>query len=257
LIKYSIITSLHNSKIFLDNYFVTIFCQKLLPDEIILIDDKNNPEDLEEIIKKKKIFFNFTKIYLIKNETNCGPSISLNKGLLLAQNNLIFRLDVDDLWSANHTFSMIAEYQKNPDYLIYANSLRKKSFLTNLKCDDYLINENHLIHSSWLINRNLCKNFRYHMLRPSIGLEDYFTLLYYSKNYKFFYNYINTVNYLNNPNSHGKISKKKKTYKKIRRKISLIFFKINIKNKNLLNICYFVFFKFGIIRFLIFIILYY
>ena len=146
MIKYSIITSLHNSKIFLDNYFITIFCQKLLPDEIILIDDKNNPENLEEIIKKKKIFFNFTKIYLIKNETNCGPSISLNKGLLLAKNNLIFRLDVDDLWSANHTFSMIAEYKKNPDYLIYANSLRKKNFLTNLKCDDYLINENHLIH---------------------------------------------------------------------------------------------------------------
>jgi hypothetical protein len=166
-------------------------------------------------------------------------------------------LDVDDLWSANHTSNMISLYQKNPNYLIYANSLRKKNFLTNLKCDDYLINENHLIHSSWLINRNVCKNFRYHMLRPSIGLEDYFTLLYYSKRFKFFFNYLQTANYLNYPNSHGKISRYNKKYNVIRKKISILFFKINTKKKNFLQLCHFIFFKFGIVKFLIFIFLYY
>jgi glycosyltransferase involved in cell wall biosynthesis len=257
LIKFTIITSLYNSKSFLDNYFRTIFSQKVLPDEIILIDDTNNPRNIDEIIEEKKEIFYFKKIYLIKNKSNLGPSISLNKGLLLSKNDLIFRLDVDDLWSANHTLNMISLYKQNPNYLIYANSLKNKDFLTNLKCDDYLINENHLIHSSWLINRNICKNFRYHMLRPSIGLEDYFTLLYYSKKYKFFFNYLQTVNYLNNPNSHGKNSRSNKKYNVIRRKISLLLFKINIKNKNFFQCFYFIFFKFGIIKFLIFIFLYY
>ena len=174
----------------------------------------------------------------------------------ICTNDLIFRLDVDDLWSPNHTLKMINVYNFNKSYLIYANSLRKKNFLINLKCDDYLINENHLIHSSWLINRNICKDFKYHMLRPSVGLEDYFTLLYYSKKYSYFFIYSQTVNYTNNIVSHGKISKKKKNYLKIRKKISKSFFFININIKSFFKKLDFIFFKFGLIKFLIFIILY-
>ena len=177
MMKFSVLTSLYNSEKFLDNYFKTIFQQKLLPDEIILVDDTKNPKNIIDIIDQKKKVYGFDQIHLIDNKINLGPAISLNKGIKFCRNNLIFRLDVD-LWSPNHTLEMIKAYKKNSSYLIYSNSLKKNSFLTNLKCDDYLINENHLIHSSWLINRNICKNFRYHMLRPSIGLEDYFTLLY-------------------------------------------------------------------------------
>jgi glycosyltransferase involved in cell wall biosynthesis len=256
LIKFSVVTSLYNSEKFLDNYFDTIFKQELLPDEIVLIDDTKNPKNLTEIIESKKKIYNFNQIYTIKNQINLGPAISLNKGIKFCKNDLVFRLDVDDLWNQNHTLEMIKTYNFNQGYLIYANSLRKKNFLTNLKCDDYLINENHLIHSSWLINRNICKNFRYHMLRPSIGLEDYFTLLYYSKKYKFFFIYSQTVNYISNIDSHGKISRKNKNYTRIRNRISKNFFFIKIKNKNFFEVLYFIFFKFGFIKFLIFIILY-
>jgi glycosyltransferase involved in cell wall biosynthesis len=256
LIKFSIITSLYNSQKFLDQYFSTIFSQKFQPDEIILIDDTNNPNNIDEILEKKKIFYNFKKIYLIKNEFNLGPALSLNKGIKVCKNDLIFRLDVDDLWNVKHIDEMIKLYHQNNTYLIYANSLRRRDFLTNLKCDDYLINENHLIHSSWLINRSVCKKFRYHMLRPSIGLEDYFTLLYYSKNFKFFFNYSNNVTYFNNVNSHGKISKKHKNYVKIRKKISRIFFYNYIRNKNFLLKLYFLIFKFKLHKFIIFLFLY-
>ena len=161
---------MYKSEKFLDKYFSTIFLQKLKPDEVILIDDTNNSINLKENIEKAKNLYNFDKIYLIHNNANLGPALSLNKGIGICKNDLIFRLDVDDQWKPEHTNEMIKHYYNDNRYLIYANSLKKRDFLTNLKCDDYLINENHLIHSSWLINRSICKNFRYHMLRPSIGL---------------------------------------------------------------------------------------
>jgi glycosyltransferase involved in cell wall biosynthesis len=257
LTKFSIITSLYNSEKFLDKYFSTIFYQKLLPDEIILIDDTNNQKNIEEFIENIKNFYNYDKILLIKNNLNLGPAISLNKGLEICKNDLIFRLDVDDQWRNNHVFDMINHYKNDNSYLIYANTLRKKDFLTKIKCDDYLINENHSIHSSWLINRGICREFRYHMLRPSIGLEDYFTLLYYSKNFKYFFSYSDSVYYLDHNNSHGKNSKNHRNYARIRKKISKIFFLINIKNKNIFYILYFIIFKFKLHKSIIFLFLYF
>ena len=176
--KYSILTSIYKSQPFLNSYFETIFNQNVKPNEIILIDDTKNPENLVEILNNKKTKYGFNNIFIIHNKQNMGPAASLNKGLLKCSNNLIFRLDVDDQWLPNHTQKMLEFYNKDKNYLIYANSLKKINFLTNLKCDSFFINENHLIHSSWLINRNICKDFKYHMITPAVALEDYFTLLY-------------------------------------------------------------------------------
>ena len=185
--KFTILTSLYKSELFLEDYFNTIFNQLILPNEIVLIDDTKNPNDLEEIINVQKIKHKFDRIILLKNSKNIGPALSLNKGLLSCSNNLIFRLDVDDLWLPNHTKKTLEYYEKDKNYLIYSNSLKRKNLLTNIKCDEYYINENHLIHSSWLINRNVCENFKYRMKKPSVALEDYFTLLYYiRKKHKIF-----------------------------------------------------------------------
>lgn len=255
--KYSIITSLYNCGRFIDSYFKTIFSQKILPEEIILIDDTNNPNNLNDILDKKKILYNFENIFLIINDKNLGPAISLNKAIKICKNELIFRLDVDDFWHPNHTFEMISSYNENSTFLIYANSVKKNNFLNRIKCDNYLINENHLISSSWLINKRICKDFKFKLLGPKLGLEDYFTLLYYSRKYKFFWNYKNTVKYINTFDSFSKILSLNKNYFKNRKKISRLFFSINIKNKNLFQRINFILFKFGIIKTLIFIILYY
>ena len=95
--NFSILTALYKSNSFLDNYFKTIFNQIILPNEIILIDDGNN-YNLDEIIYNKKKQYNFRNIILIKNKNNIGLGPSLNKGLKISSNNLVFRLDVDDEW---------------------------------------------------------------------------------------------------------------------------------------------------------------
>jgi glycosyltransferase involved in cell wall biosynthesis len=248
--KFTILTSLYKSRPFLKNYFNTIFSQLILPDEIVLVDDTKNPDDLEEIIKKQKIKYKFNKIILERNSENCGPTISLNKGLSKCSNNLIFRLDVDDLWLPNHTKKTLEYYEKDKNFLIYSNTLKRKNILTNIKCDEYFINENHLIHSSWLINRNICKNFRYRMNRPSVALEDYYTLLYYKwKKYRIFFSYDITTIYTENLSSHGRNHIKNKKYINIRKKISLLFFLLNLKYKTLFEKIYFILFKYGLLKF--------
>lgn len=253
MIKFSVLTSIYKSEPYLNAYFKTIFSQKVLPSEIILIDDTKNPENINEIIDEKKELYNFKNIKLYKNYINLGPAKSLNIGLKHCSNNLIFRLDVDDVWNVDHTYKMLEFYKKNENYLIYSNSLIKQDFLTNLKCDKYFINENHLIHSSWLINRNVCSNFKYRMETPSVALEDYFTILYYKKkNYEVYYTHEKTTKYNYVENSHGRLNAYNFKYLKTRKLISRIFLDLYMKDKNWYEKIKFIIFKFGIIKLLIF-----
>ncbi len=251
--NFSVLTSIYKSEPYLKTYFKTIFSQKILPSEIVLVDDTKNPKNIDQIINDQKQINNFNNIKLIKNINNLGPARSLNRGLKNCSFDLIFRLDVDDEWKDNHTSVMLDLYKKNNNCLIYSNSLRKQNFLTNLKCDKYLINENHLIHSSWLINRKICRNFKYRMETPSVALEDYFSLLYYrKKNFIFFYTHQNTTYYKANPNSHGRLNLTNKKYIKFRKLISKKFLELHLKDKNLVKKFKFIFYEFGIFKFLVY-----
>ena len=112
---------MYNSNIFLDSYFKTIFNQIILPNEIILIDDGNN-YNLDEIIYNKKKQYDFKNIILIKNINNIGLGPSLNLGLKITSNKLVFRLDADDLWLKNHTQKMLNSYSQNKNNVISLSS---------------------------------------------------------------------------------------------------------------------------------------
>jgi glycosyltransferase involved in cell wall biosynthesis len=250
--KYSIITSLFNSINFIDKYFANIFSQISLPDEIILVDDGLNA-NISEIINQKKLFYNFKEIILITNDKNLGLGLSLNKALKQCKNNLIFRLDADDDWAPNHTNKMINFYKKDSSFLIYAESLKKKSLINDIKCDDFLINENSTIHSSWLINRNIYPKFKYHITNPKIALEDYFTLFWcIYNNYKIFisYNEISTI-YNDTIGSLGKRYSNHPSYLKNRKKISVFFFTNQLNKRNFFSKIYFLLFDYGLIKFTI------
>jgi hypothetical protein len=75
---------------------------------------------------------------------------------------------------------MINEFKKNKKYLIYSND-HKLHHLDGFS-DLNLITDNPLVHSSWLINLNICRKFSYKKKFP----EDFGTLSYYfRKGYRF------------------------------------------------------------------------
>jgi glycosyltransferase involved in cell wall biosynthesis len=251
--NFTILTGLYKSNYFLDNYFKTIFNQIILPNEIILIDDGNN-YNIDEIIYNKKKQYNFQNIILIKNKNNIGLGPSLNKGLKISSNNLVFRLDVDDEWLENHTKKMLNSYNQDKNYAIYTESLKFKNLRNFIKCDNFLINENSTIHSSWLINKNKVPDFRYHVVNPKIALEDYFTLFWHKYHgYKIYISNQQITTIHNNiSNSLGKKYAYNIYYKKNRKKISRFFFNIELKNRNIFFKLYFLLFQFNLIRVIIF-----
>jgi glycosyltransferase involved in cell wall biosynthesis len=247
--NFTILTGLYNSNFFLDNYFKTIFDQIILPHEIILVDDGNN-FNLDEIVCNKREQYNFQNIVVIKNKKNIGLGPSLNLGLKISSNKLVFRLDADDEWKTNHTQKMLNLYNQDENSAIYAESLKFSSIRSIIKCDNFLINENSTIHSSWLINKNICPDFRYHIVNPKIALEDYFTLFWHKYHgYKIHISYhqITTI-YNDTPGSLGKKYIRNIHYLKNRKKISKFFFHLELKKRNLFSNLYFILFEMNLIR---------
>ena len=220
--KYSVLTSSNsNSLLFIQRYLKSINNQKILPYELIFVDDKISKIDSKKIINKtlnKKI-----KLIFIKNKKNLGIFTSLNKGLKKIRTNLIFRLDIDDAWKRDHSRYMIEQYKQNNKYLIYSNS--SKHFSKGI-IDEMLILDNPTMHSSWLINKKILRSFKYSAIDNYP--EDFGTLSkYYRQGYKFKLVKKKTIDYNNVENSFSKKNIANKNLLKIKKKNLKHFLKNN------------------------------
>jgi hypothetical protein len=187
--KYSILTSSNVYKFnWLKNYVKSINSQIILADELIFIDDGSKNSHLTEQFLRKNLN-PLINIIFIKNFLNLGITKSLNKGLKRINNKIIFRLDIDDTWNKNHSNYNLNFYKRDKNFLIYSNNSNNHfSGLADLN----LLLDNPTVHSSWIINKNLCINFKYYPQLP----EDFSTLsYYYRKNLKFKLVKKKTVNY--------------------------------------------------------------
>ena len=224
--KYSILTSSNLYKLnWLKNYVKSINSQIILADELIFIDDGSKNSHLTEQFLRKNLN-PLIKIIFIKNFLNLGIPKSLNKGLKRINNKIIFRLDVDDTWNTNHSNYNLNFYKRDKNFLIYSNN--SKNHFSGL-ADLNLLLDNPTIHSSWIINKNLCINFKYCPEFP----EDFSTLsYYYRRNFKFKLVKKKTVNYYFSNFSQSKKKFANRDLKLIKKK-NLIF---NLKKFSYYNL---------------------
>jgi len=238
--KYSILTSCNVYKFnWLKNYVKSINSQIILADELIFIDDGSKNSYLMEQYLRKNLN-PLIKIIFIKNFLNLGVSKSLNKGLNRINNKIIFRLDIDDTWNKNHSNYNLNFYKRDKNFLIYSNNY--KNHFSGL-ADLNLVLDNPTVHSSWIINKNLCINFKYNFELP----EDFATLsYYYRKNFKFKLVNKKTVNYFSSNLSQSKKINANINIELIKKK-NLIF--------NLKKFSYFIFIKnlgfFGMLKLIV------
>jgi glycosyltransferase involved in cell wall biosynthesis len=106
--KFSVLMSVYNGERadFLESCLNSLTNQTLQPNEIVLIIDGPIKLELQLVID---YFRSKLPLNIIQNETNLGLSQSLAKGLLLCQNEIVARMDSDDV-STNDRFEVLINH---------------------------------------------------------------------------------------------------------------------------------------------------
>ncbi len=91
----------------------SVFAQTVQPNEIVLVKDGSLTEDLEAVLSEystKHPIFNF-----VINETNLGLGLALQKGVLACKNEIIARMDTDDIIPHDRFEKQFAKIQEGYD----------------------------------------------------------------------------------------------------------------------------------------------
>ena len=124
--KYSVLMSLYKKenpeylRISLDS----MINQTAQPDEIVLVQDGPLTDELyavvQEYVKKYPELF-----HIIVNETNLGLGLALNKGLSACSNELVARMDTDDIAVPDRCEKQLAFFADNPDVAILGGQIEE------------------------------------------------------------------------------------------------------------------------------------
>lgn len=124
--KYSVLMSLYikENPEFLRLAINSMINQTIKPNEIVIVEDgKLNDELYKTIAHFANNYPNL--INIIKNETNLGLGLSLNKGLLACKNELIARMDTDDISLPNRCEKQLIEFEKDRQLSIVGGQIEE------------------------------------------------------------------------------------------------------------------------------------
>lgn len=112
---FSVLMSLYSKEnpCYLDIALRSIFEQTLLPLQVVLILDGPVGDDLLTIVEKYKRQYSALEVY--PQEKNQGLSTALNIGLEKCRNEIVFRMDTDDICYPNRFERVLKEYEVNPE----------------------------------------------------------------------------------------------------------------------------------------------
>lgn len=113
-INFSVLMSVYKKEqaAYLDECLRSLVCQSLPPSEVILVEDGPIPEDLNNIIEK---YSRILPMKIVRIEKNGGLAAALNVGLKHCSNELIVRMDTDDV-SLPYRFERQVKYMlSHPD----------------------------------------------------------------------------------------------------------------------------------------------
>ncbi|MCQ9628386.1 glycosyltransferase [Cetobacterium somerae] len=117
--KFSVLMSLYDKEKpeYLDEALNSISInQDLKPNEIILVLDGPINDKLRNVIDKykKKI----TNLKVLKLDKNMGLGLALREGLNICENNLVFRMDTDDISHRERFKKQVEFFKRNPEIKI-------------------------------------------------------------------------------------------------------------------------------------------
>lgn len=109
--KYSVLMSLYKKE--KPEYFRlalnSILEQTIVPDEIVLVEDGPLTEELYAVISEYK-----NELHIVKNEKNMGLGLALNRGLRECRNELVARMDTDDISKLDRCEKQLKRFAEKP-----------------------------------------------------------------------------------------------------------------------------------------------
>lgn len=120
--KYSVLMSLYIKEN--PSYFRTaldsMINQTVKPDEIVLVEDGTLTDELYEVVDEYKSY-----LRIVINEKNLGLGLALNKGLLACKNELVARMDTDDIAEPDRCEKQLMYFSKNPNTTIVGGQIEE------------------------------------------------------------------------------------------------------------------------------------
>ena len=139
----------------------SILEQTYLPDEIVLVKDGLLTEELEQVIKEYKNKINMKIVPLEKNK---GLGLALREGVLNCSNEIIIRMDTDDISLKNRIEKQIDFFNRNRDVgIIGSNAYNFEKEIGDLNTTSYFPEKDEEI-------RNFSKR-RCPFLHPTVAIR--------------------------------------------------------------------------------------
>lgn len=120
--KYSVLMSLYRKEC--PDYFRlaldSMLSQTVKPDEIVLVEDGPLTSELYDVIEKYK-----PHLKIVKNEKNLGLGLALNKGVKVCRNELVARMDTDDIAKPDRCGKQLLFFEENPTTSILGGQIEE------------------------------------------------------------------------------------------------------------------------------------
>ena len=117
--KYSVLMSVYKNE--KAEYFRlaldSMLAQTATPDEIVIVEDGPLTDELYNVIYEY-VAKDSALFTIVKNETNIGLGLALNEGLKACRNELIARMDTDDISKPERCEKQLAVFAENPELSI-------------------------------------------------------------------------------------------------------------------------------------------
>jgi len=126
-----------NGESFIDRQLRSILSQTLLPDEIILLDDRSDDNTVvvaREILSKSSV--NST---ILQNSSRLGVNKSFEKCLSSASFDVVVISDQDDFWLRDRLLTIHSNFLKNPsiEVMLVNAYIESSGIVTNESISDY------------------------------------------------------------------------------------------------------------------------
>ncbi|GAE95218.1 glycosyltransferase [Gracilibacillus boraciitolerans JCM 21714] len=117
--KYSVLMSLYKKEKpdFLRQSIESMINQTIMPDEIVIVKDGPLTPKLEQVLKEYQTSHP-TLFNIVVSENNVGLGLALNLGLKLCRNELVARMDTDDISLPERCEKQLSVFKSEPEIAI-------------------------------------------------------------------------------------------------------------------------------------------